>query len=141
EQLQMSLEKLLPWNHKYSVTYGEPYILYNFYHTEKSGYRAGTPGQSWRTATAQCFIRTMIRYMYGLVPTMEGLRLEPCLPPDWEECSITKVFRECRYEITYRQDGEGEGVLARILVNGEETKDNLLPYESGKYYKIEVYLK
>lgn len=141
EQMQMSLEKLLPWNHKYSVTYGEPYILYNFYHTDEAGYRAGTPGQSWRTATAQCFTRTMIRYVYGIVPTLEGLRLEPCLPPEWETCSITKDFRKCRYEITYHQEIDGSGVVERILVNGQEIHGNLLSYEAGKCYKVEVYLK
>lgn len=141
KQLQTSIEKVLPWNHKHSVTYGEPYILYNFYHTEKAGYRAGTPGQSWRTATAQCFTRAMIRYIYGLVPTLGGLRLEPCLPPDWETCSMTKVFRECRYEITYHQQNDGKGVIERILVDGQEIKGNLLPYEAGKCYKVEAFLK
>lgn len=139
--MQMSLEKLLPWNHKHSVTYGEPYILYNFYHTDEAGYRAGTPGQSWRTATAQCFTRTIIRYVYGLVPTMGGLSLEPCLPPDWETCSITKDFRGCRYEITYHQKREGEGVIDRILVDDVEVIDSILPYEADECYKVEVYLK
>ena len=141
EQLQMSMEKLLPWNHRYSVTYGEPYILYNFYHTEEAGYRAGTPGQSWRTATAQCFTRTMIRYVYGLVPTMEGLCLEPCLPPDWEECSITKEFRGARYDIMYNQKIDGTGIIERILVNGVEIHGTLLPYEQGREYKVQVYME
>ena len=141
EQLQMSIEKVLPWNHKHSVTYGEPYILYNFYHTDEAGYRAGTPGQSWRTATAQCFTRAMIRYVYGLVPTMEGLCLEPCLPPDWEECAIVKEFRGCRYVITYHQKKEGEGVIDRILADNAEVIGNLLPYKKGREYKVEVYSK
>lgn len=140
EQMQMSIEKLLPWNRKYGVTYGEPYILYNFYHTDEAGYRAGTPGQSWRTATAQCFIRTMVRYVYGLVPTMDGLRLEPCLPPDWKECEITKKFRGCEYNISYHQNKAGEGMIECILVDGEKQDENLLPYEEGRCYTVEVFL-
>ena len=141
EQMQVSMEKLLPWNHKHSVTYGEPYILYNFYHSEKAGYRAGTPGQSWRTATAQCFTRTMIRYVFGIAPTLEGLKLEPCLPPEWEISSIVKEFRGCRYEICYHQLPDSEGVMERICVNGKEITGNLLPYEAGKKYQVEVFLK
>lgn len=141
EQMQRTIEKLLPWNHKYGVTYGEPYILYNFYHTDEAGYRAGTPGQSWRTATAQCFTKAMIRYVYGLVPTMEGLRLEPCLPPDWETCGITKDFRGCRYEICYHQLQNSEGIIERICVNGKEITGNLLPYETGMEYQVELFIK
>ena len=141
DKMQMSIEKLLPWNHKYAVTVGEPYILYNFYHTDEAGYRAGTPGQSWRTATAQCFIRTMVRFVYGLVPTMEGLRLEPVLPPDWEECEITKEFRGCRYDIAYHQKKEGEGIIERIIVDSVEITGNLLPYNKDREYKVEVFLK
>jgi len=141
DKMQMSIEKLLPWNHKYSVTVGEPYILYNFYHTDEAGYRAGTPGQSWRTATAQCFIRTMVRFVYGLVPTLEGLRLEPVLPPDWEECEITKEFRGCQYQICYHQAKENQGIIERILVDGEAMEGHLLPYEKNKRYTVDVYVK
>ncbi|MBQ8357493.1 MAG: hypothetical protein IJX39_06755 [Clostridia bacterium] len=135
EQMQASLYKLLPWNHTYAETQGEPYILYNFYATDKTGYRAGIPGQSWRTATAHCLIRTVVRYLYGLVPTLEGLRLEPCLPPDWQECSITKEFRGATYRITYRQKGT-DGM--KITVDGMEIKGDLLPFEKGKAYTVEV---
>ncbi len=140
QQMQMSMEKLLPWNHKHSVTVGEPYILYNFYHTSEAGYRAGTPGQSWRTATAQCLIRTMVRFVYGLVPTIEGLRLEPVLPPDWDVCEITKEFRGCRYHICYHQSKDSRGVVDRIMVNDQTIGGNLLPYENGGNYTVNVYI-
>jgi hypothetical protein len=31
ERLQLTLEKILPWDNSYAPTCGEPYILYNFY--------------------------------------------------------------------------------------------------------------
>ena len=136
EALQASLKKLLPWDHTYGETQGEPYILYNFYAGEAAGYRAGIPGQSWRTATAHCFVRAMVRYIYGLVPTLEGLRLDPCLPPEWKECDITKQFRGCVYDITYRQE-KGDGSLS-VKVNGKNIDGTLLPYEKGAHYTVEV---
>lgn len=138
EALQMSLKKFLPWDHTYGDTQGEPYILYNYYAAEASGYRAGIPGQSWRTATAQCFVRFMVRYLYGLVPTIEGLRIDPCLPPDWKECSITKEFRGIFYDIRYHNSNCGK---MRILVNGDETDGNILPIvENGTDVSVDVFL-
>lgn len=137
DALQASLKKFLPWDHTYGETQGEPYILYNYYAGEAAGYRAGIPGQSWRTATAHCFVRAIIRYIYGLVPTLKGLYLDPCLPPDWKECSITKQFRACTYEITYHQ-AKGDGSIA-VKVDGEPIDGALLPYQSGQTCRVDVY--
>lgn len=136
DALQRSLKKILPWDHTYGDTQGEPYILYNFYASDEAGYRAGIPGQSWRTATTHCFVRAMIRYIYGLVPTISGLKLDPCLPPEWKECSITKEFRGCSYEINYTQK-KGDGSL-EICVNGKAFDGDVLPYEKGGKFTVDV---
>lgn len=135
-QMQASLEKLLPWNHKHAVTYGEPYILYNFYYPDEHCYRVGTPGQSWRTATAHSLVRTIIRYLYGLEPTIEGLHIRPCLPPDWQTCSITKQFRGCTYDITYRQQSPDGRVT--VTVDGTPLDGDLLPCRPGERLRVEV---
>lgn len=137
DALQMSLKKFLPWDHTYGETQGEPYILYNYYAGEAAGYRAGIPGQSWRTATAHCLVRAIVRYIYGLVPTIEGLRLDPCLPPDWKECSITKEFRGSIYEIFYHQE-KCDGIIA-VKINGEPIDGTLLPYAKDQNYRVDVY--
>jgi cellobiose phosphorylase len=141
DAMQTSLKKFLPWDHTYGDTQGEPYILYNYYAGAAAGYRAGIPGQSWRTATAHCFVRFVVRYLYGLVPTLEGLSLDPCLPPEWRECSITKNFRGAVYEITYRQAENGSGTIDRILVNGLPHAGRLLPCDGKSTYQVEVLLK
>ncbi len=138
EKLQMTLKKILPWGNADAPTCGEPYILYNFYHTEKTGYRYGTPGQSWRTATASCVVKAVITYIYGLKPTMDGLQIDPCLPPEWTECEIRKIFRGIIYDIHYHNSGRGQ---LRILANGKELKGNILPLsEKGKHIPVDVYL-
>lgn len=139
EKLQMTLEKILPWNHKWAVTYGEPYILYNFYHGPESGYREGTPGQSWRTATTAWVVNSLIRFVYGLKPCLEGMKLDPCLPPEWKECSITKKFRGCVYEIRYHQTG-GKQTNMEVLVDGKKWTEQVLPQEKGCAYIVDVYL-
>lgn len=140
QRLQMTLEKILPWNHHYAVTYGEPYILYNFYHGPETGYREGTPGQSWRTGSTQWVVKALIHSCFGLQPRLEGLALDPCLPPDWRECEIKKQFRECRYTIRYHQEKDADCGIRRILVDGREIAGVLLPYEKGRAYVVDVYM-
>lgn len=134
EKVQEALEKILPWNHKWSDTQGEPYILYNYYSTDDTGYRAGIPGQSWRTATHACVVKGIIRYIFGFAPDEKGIKLEPCLPPDWKESSLIKDCRGCRYDIRYHQTGE-----RKILVDGVEYDGEYLPNIKGESIVVDYY--
>lgn len=141
EKLEMTLKKILPWNHEYCMTYGEPYTLYNMYHGPETNYRYGTPGQSFRTATAPVFVKNIIRYVFGLATDINGMKLEPVLPPEWKECGIKKAFRGCVYDISYHQAETHTCTVEKVLVDGKEYKEKYLPCEAGKEYKIDVYLK
>lgn len=124
---------MLPFRNPVVAGRGEPYMLFNSYCAEETGYRCGTPGQSWRTASGQWFVKAMINYVFGLMPTIEGLTVDPCLPESWKECSITKNFRKAVYNITYRADDQ-----KGIVVDGAEIEGNLLPYEDGKTFEVVV---
>lgn len=138
EKVEETLKKILPWNHEYAPTCGEPYILYNFYHGPETEYRYGTPGQSWRTATTQWVTKALINFVFGLKPTQNGMIIDPCLPPEWENCSITKKFRKGTYEIHYHNSKNDE---KRICVNGTAIDGNLLqPPKDGEILNIDVYL-
>ncbi len=137
DKVESTLKKILPWNREYAPTVGEPYILYNFYYGPES-YRYGTPGQSWRTATTQWVTKALINFVFGLKPTIEGLVLDPCLPPEWKECSITKKFRDKTYNITYHQTNEGE--KKGIFVDGNKIDGSLLPLGEKGEYLVEIYL-
>ena len=67
---------------------------------------------------------------------MEGLRIDPCLPPEWTECGIKKEFRGVTYDIHYHNTG----AKRRILVDGKEIEGDLLPMgEWGSTLSVEVY--
>ena len=136
EKVEQTLKKILPWNREHAPTVGEPYILFNFYYGPETEYRYGTPGQSWRTATTQWVTKALINFVFGLRPELEGLRVDPCLPPEWKECSATKKFRGCTYEITYHQEKRDGNIV--LTVNGERIDGNILPYTSGQIYSVDV---
>lgn len=114
DKVEEGLRKILPDDHTYFKTCGEPYVMFNSYMGVETGYRAGTPGQSWRTAAGQWLLYALVRFVYGLIPEFDGLRIKPCLPPSWDNCSINKNFRGCEYRIRFA----GSGTVQRMLVNG-----------------------
>ena len=48
--------QILPFRNPVVNGRAEPYVLCNCYMGKETGYRYGTPGQSWRTATGQWFL-------------------------------------------------------------------------------------
>jgi cellobiose phosphorylase len=139
--VQETLEKILPHNDKWVEKRCEPYVMCNSYFPEETGYRYGHSGQSWRTATGAWLFKALIYYVFGLQPELEGLKLNPCLPPDWNICSIHKKFRAAEYHITYEQTREGAcNEMTAIAVNGAPHGCALLPYEENGTYEVRVTL-
>ena len=140
-KVQTGLEKILPFHEEHHEKKCEPYIMCNSYFNEETGYRLGTAGQTWRSATGAWLTKALLQYVLGLKAEIPGLRLDPCLPPDWKECRVTKEFRGAVYEIRYVQTGEdGCSRIASVMVNGGEWTGDYLPNEAGKRYEIVVTL-
>lgn len=139
DKVQKGLWNILPFYKDGSHKKCEPYIMSNSYFTEATGYRYGTAGQSWRTATGAWLMKALVNYVFGLRPEMEGLAIDPCLPPDWKTCSITKRFRGAEYRITYEQAAEAAvNGNKQVLVNDEVWLSDILPYKGGEKYNIKV---
>lgn len=140
DRVEEGLRKMLPFDHTYSdKTCGEPYAMFNSYFAAEAGYREGTPGQSWRTASSSWMLKSVVEAVFGLHPEMDGLRIDPCLPPSWNECSITKEFRGCTYRIRYRGAERGTDVLS-VSVDGTPVKGNIIAPVSGAVLNVDVSL-
>ena len=42
------------------------------------------------------------QYLLGIRPVWDGLLIDPCLPADWPEITVDRMFRGCRYHIVIR---------------------------------------
>ena len=42
------------------------------------------------------------RYLLGVRPVWEGLQIAPCLPENWTDVTVERLFRGCRYHIHIR---------------------------------------
>ncbi|MBR2650358.1 MAG: hypothetical protein IKD45_01735 [Clostridia bacterium] len=128
DRVEAGIETILPFRNKVVDGRAEPYIMCNSYFGKQTGYRYGTPGQSWRTAAGQWFEKAIVNYVFGLLPEMEGLKVDPCLPPSWKTAEITKTFRGTTYHISYENGGTR---VKSITVNGKEIEGNILPLIEG----------
>lgn len=139
--VEEGIKKMMPYDETYAVKCGEPYAMYNSYFAPETGYRAGTPGQSWRTASSSWLLKSTVEYVFGLHPEIAGLRIEPCLPLSWRECAITKKFRGATFNIKFIGDGTGSDV-GSITVNGKEAafENNIIPAKEGETLDVVVRL-
>ena len=128
DKVEEGIETILPFRNKVVDGRAEPYIMCNSYFGKQTGYRYGTPGQSWRTAAGQWFQKALVNYVFGLQPEMEGLKIDPCLPKSWREASIDKKFRSANYHIKFENGGTR---VKTILVNGKAIEGNILPVVDG----------
>jgi cellobiose phosphorylase len=134
DKVEQGIETILPFRNKVVDGRAEPYIMCNSYFGKQTGYRYGTPGQSWRTAAGQWFLKSMVNYVFGLLPELEGLKVDPCLPPSWKNPEITKSFRGTTYRIKYENGGTR---VKSIIVDGKAIEGNILPL-TGKETEVLV---
>src|SRR5215216_5841567 len=79
----------------------EPYV----YAQMIAGRDAPTHGEaknSWLTGTAAWNFVALTQWILGIRPDHDGLRIDPCLPTDWEGFTATRRFRGAEYEIKVR---------------------------------------
>lgn len=79
----------------------EPYVYAsNVFGPESDKF--GLANVSWLTGTAAWMYLAATQYLLGVRPVWEGLLIRPCLPGDWPEVVVDRVFRGCRYHITIK---------------------------------------
>ncbi len=86
--------------------------------------RMGTGGISWLTGTASWMYVVATQHLLGVEPTVDGLRLHPCLPPELAHLRVQRTFRGCRYDIRIENQGRGQVTLT---LDGEPLAGNCLP--------------
>ncbi len=136
-----TLEKILPFSKYREPITGAPYFISNSYLGSEIGYRYNEPGGHWFTGSAGWLLRVVVTDMFGVKPEPEGLTIDPCLPPHWEHCSVTRHFRGAQYEVEYVQTGEGScNNIEKIFVDGAVFHDRYLPFQKGKRFHVQVFL-
>jgi cellobiose phosphorylase len=99
----------------------------------------GLARNAWLTGTASWAYQAGLKYILGVRPEYDGLRVDPCIPPDWTGFMVERRFRGALYHIKVTNpQGVSKGVTA-ICVDGEVIEGTLLPvYKGGGEHQVDV---
>ena len=77
--------------------------------------------------TAAWNLVAITQWILGIRPDHDGLRIDPCLPADWESFNATRRFRGASYHITVRKGSGAQRRVSHLLVDGQRIEGNLVP--------------
>ena len=112
----------------------EPYC----YSQMVTGRASGNPGHaknSWLTGTASWTFLSISQAILGIYPEYTGLRIQPCIPDDWDEYTVTRRFRGSEYRIHVHR-----GTQKGIAVNGVPISGQVVPLTAEPSVQVEVTL-
>ncbi len=112
----------------------EPYC----YAQTVTGRASGAPGHaknSWLTGTASWTFLSVSQAILGVSPDYDGLRVRPCVPESWQEYTVFRKFRGCRYTIHVRRTG-----VRSLAVDGKALTGDLVPISMKNECAVEVTL-
>jgi cellobiose phosphorylase len=118
----------------------EPYV-YSQMVAGKDAVRHGEAKNSWLTGTAAWNFITISQWILGIKPDYKGLRIDPCIPKDWEGYHIMREFKGTKYDITIKNPNHVCKGVKSLLVDNQLVEGNIIPeFQDGKIHKVEAIL-
>ena len=116
----------------------EPYV-YSQMIAGKDAVRHGEAKNSWLTGTAAWTFYNVSRYILGIMPEYDGLRVDPCVPDTMKSFTVTRRFRGDTYVIHVDNSaGVCKGVKS-ITADGAAVNGGVvIPAMDGKVHSVEV---
>lgn len=116
----------------------EPYVYAQMI-AGKDAPNHGEAKNSWLTGTAAWNYVAITQWILGIRPDFAGLRIDPCIPADWDEFEVSRKFRGDTYRIKISNPDRVSKGVKMIILDGKELADNLIkPLNDGKLHLVEV---
>lgn len=104
----------------------EPYV-YSQMIAGKDAYRPGEAKNSWLTGTAAWNYCAISQFILGIQPDYAGLKIDPCIPKEWNGYSILREFREVKYVIEIQNPYHVSRGVLKLIVDDLEIEGNIIP--------------
>ena len=104
----------------------EPYA----YAQTVTGRASGNPGHaknSWLTGTASWTFLSISQAILGIQPDYNGLKVNPCIPDDWDGFTVLRRFRGTEYNIHVRRTG-----TRSLVADGRPIEGDTVPLYPGR---------
>lgn len=99
---------------------------------------AGKHGGTWITGTISWCFQAASEYILGVRRTLDGLRIDPCVPSTWREFSVQREFRGAIYDIHVSNPKGVEKGVVSVTVDDKPIRGALLPIFDSGVRKVEV---
>ena len=100
----------------------EPYV-YSQMIAGRAAVHYGEARNSFLTGTAAWAFVDISQAILGVKPTLDGLSIDPCVPDDLGDYSVTRRYRGCTYNISVKMESGKSG----LYVNGTAVEGKLIP--------------
>ncbi len=99
----------------------------------------GLARNAWLTGTASWTYQAGLKYILGIRPEYDGLRIDPCIPSAWEGFRVTRRFRGASYQIQVTNPAQVSKGVKSIVVDGNPLVGTLVPvFSDGVVHRVEV---
>ncbi|TDL61367.1 NdvB protein [Paenibacillus amylolyticus] len=118
-----------------------PVFIPNYY---RGAYRqfprtAGRSSHLFNTGTVPWVYRCLIDGLFGLQGHAQGLQVRPLLPEDWNEASVTRLFRGAELNVNMKKDASVQTI--EVYVDGQRIEGDIIKnIQAGVKYEVLVKL-
>ena len=107
----------------------EPYV-YSQMVAGKDAPTFGEAKNSWLTGTAAWTFCNVSQYLLGIQPTLDGLKIDPCIPHTLKGYTVTRRYRGATYHIRVENPSAVQKGVAAVVYDGKPLESNRLPIAS-----------
>ena len=104
----------------------EPYV-YSQMIAGKDAPSFGEAKNSWLTGTAAWTFLSISQAILGVKPSLDGLRIDPCIPAGVKGYSVRRFYRDAWYEIRVENPEGVQHGVRELWVDGKRLEGNLIP--------------
>ena len=113
-------------NDKAEIRVMEPYVHGQFTESKRSPFE-GRSHVHWLTGTASTVMVGCVEGICGMRTELNGLRIDPSIPAEWDGFKIHKLFRGKKLNITISNPKHVQCGVQGMTVNGKQIAGNFLP--------------
>jgi cellobiose phosphorylase len=106
----------------------EPYV-YSQTIAGRSSAHYGRAKNSWLTGTASWSFVALSQGILGIIPTLDGLMINPCLPKEMKHIVIKRIYRNATYNIEINNENTGK---YELKVDGKVINGKVIPIINKK---------
>ncbi|MFX0181624.1 MAG: GH36-type glycosyl hydrolase domain-containing protein [Candidatus Hodarchaeota archaeon] len=116
----------------------EPYVFSQMI-TGKFHQKFGAAKNSWLTGTAAWTMRSAHQGILGIQPQISGLRVDPCIPKEWDSFTVVRHFRGSIYDIRVKNPNHVSKGIKKIIVDDKKIEGDLIPiFTDEKTHIIDI---